>query len=374
VQATKQQQIVVYFIEEAREHLDTIEQGLLDLQATMEDTERLNELFRAAHSVKGGAAMLGFNAIQKVGHHLEDCFKLLKENAVRVDQQLENLFLQGFDVLKYLVTELQSPYGLQEPEVEKALKSAEPMFEELERYLNQLIQGEVTSAAKPPTVAANLPAVMNGALKKMLELFKQGDTPIGRQQLVGLCTKMTQLHSGLEWQQLMQLAGQAIANSKVSYKVLAPLLIKELKQAGELLVTGRCSELTPSQALLQLASGTASGAGVAKGGVPATAPKSAPAVVAPAAGIKPGVTRSAGTPSTVSKSAAPPLADAQPTAPQAAAAPAYPSQAVAPVTKNSKAQHITVPMEPRAAARALLEAFNKNQLIELAEYLMKAIQ
>ncbi len=76
-----------YFIEEAKEHLDTIEQGLLNLKATMADTERLNELFRAAHSVKGGAAMLGLNSIQKIGHHLEDCFKLLKEHPVEIDHQ-----------------------------------------------------------------------------------------------------------------------------------------------------------------------------------------------------------------------------------------------------------------------------------------------
>ncbi len=350
MQATKQQQIVVYFIEEAREHLDTIEQCLIDLQATMDDTERLNELFRAAHSVKGGAAMLGFDTIQKVGHHLEDAFKLLKENPVRVDQHLENLFLQGFDVLKHLVTELQSPYGLQSHEVTQVMQTAAPMFIELEAYLNRLIRGEVRSReVKPPAakVVANLPAVMNAALKQMLELFKQGDTPAGRQKLVGLCVKMMQLHSGQEWQHLMQVAGKAIlaesvlvepaiANPKVPYKILAPLLIKELKQAGDLLIAGRVADIAPSKNLQQLAQ------------------LQAPALAG----------------------ASPRPAGQSPVPANSAAANAVPANAEAmPIAaKGNKAQQIMIPVEPRAAARVLLNTFNRNQLIELAEYLMKAIQ
>jgi chemosensory pili system protein ChpA (sensor histidine kinase/response regulator) len=59
MQPEQQQRIMGYFIEEAKDHLNTIEQGVLNLQSTIEDQEMVNELFRAAHSVKGGAAMLG---------------------------------------------------------------------------------------------------------------------------------------------------------------------------------------------------------------------------------------------------------------------------------------------------------------------------
>ncbi|CCQ55834.1 Signal transduction histidine kinase CheA [Crocosphaera watsonii WH 0005] len=50
-----QQKILGYFIEEAKEHLETLETGLLELSAVVEDQERLNEMFRAAHSIKGGS-------------------------------------------------------------------------------------------------------------------------------------------------------------------------------------------------------------------------------------------------------------------------------------------------------------------------------
>jgi chemotaxis protein histidine kinase CheA len=317
VQATKQQQIMGYFIEEAKEHLDTIEQGLLDLQATMADSERLNELFRAAHSVKGGAAMLGLNSIQKVSHHLEDSFKLLKEHSVKIDQQLENLFFQGFDTLKDLVEALQSPYGLREDEGEQIVQTAEPTFVELQNYLNRLLQGGskpqagVTPAPAQAKPGVNLSATLAQALKMMLQLFKQGDSAACRQQLTKLCDKMVQLHTSPEWKGLLQTAQGAIANPKTSFQTLAPILIKELKQAGDLLVTGRASEITSSRNLQQLAQ---------------------------------------------------PVAIATPAAPAVAS------------RETARPKQITIPSEPRAAARALLEAFRKDELIELAEFLMKAIQ
>jgi chemotaxis protein histidine kinase CheA len=68
----EQQRILGYFIEEAKEHLETIEHGLLNLQAVVDDTELMSEVFRAAHSVKGGAAMLGIHSMQHISHRLED--------------------------------------------------------------------------------------------------------------------------------------------------------------------------------------------------------------------------------------------------------------------------------------------------------------
>ncbi len=337
MQATKQQQILGYFIEEAREHLDTIEQGLVDLRRTMADTERLNELFRAAHSVKGGAAMLGFSSIHRVGHHLEDCFKLLTDHPVPIDQHLENLFLQGFDILKELVEELQSPYGLREEDAAQTVQAAEPTFIELQQYLNRLLQAGSTAASQVTTATSQVTAAtsqasqgqadlnnrLNGALKIMLQLFKQGDSPTSRQQLTTLCNRMVALHTATEWRKLLQAVHGAIADTKNPYPTVAPLVIKELKLASDLLVAGRASEITPSHQLQQLVLATKSVSVV-------------PSVPLPA--VVPAATTASGW------------------------------------ETSSKPHQITIPAEPRAAAKALLDAFNKSQLIEIAEFLMKAIQ
>ena len=81
MQSEQQQRIMGYFIEEARDHLNTLEQGLLNLQSTLEDPEMLNELFRAAHSVKGGAAMLGIDSIQQKIDRLVKSLELTERNS-----------------------------------------------------------------------------------------------------------------------------------------------------------------------------------------------------------------------------------------------------------------------------------------------------
>lgn len=332
VQATKQQQIMGFFIEEAKEHLDTIEQGLLDLQTTLADAEQLNELFRAAHSIKGGAAMLGFDSIHRVSHHLEDYFKILKENSVRPDRQLEDLFLKGFDALKDLVEALQSPYGFQEAQAEEIVKAAQPIFSSLQTYLNRLIEAgkgaSVRAATPSPKLSAEAPAFIHAVLKKMLQLFKQGDTPISRQQLTLLCGRLEALSPANEWRGMLQCAKEAIANSRTSYSVLAPLIIKELKQAGDLLVAGRHGEVIPSTTLQKLAGGFN------------------------------------------------PLLNFPPSPPVPVPPPIQSVVRSGDITgsSHSRANQVTIPLEPRAAARVLLDTFNKEQLIELADFIMKAIQ
>ena len=140
------QKILGYFIEEAKEHLETLEKGIVDLANMANDTEQINEMFRAAHSVKGGAAMLGYSSIQKTAHRLEDAFKILRENYVQVDQKLESLFLKGYDILSELVEQLQRPFGLQNDEAEKIVARGEPTFIELQNHLGFLLKGSQGSA------------------------------------------------------------------------------------------------------------------------------------------------------------------------------------------------------------------------------------
>lgn len=253
--------ILRYFIEEAQEHLDTIERGLLDLNATMQDSESLNELFRAAHSVKGGGAMLGFTSIQKTAHRLEDSFKIIKENPVQVDKKLESLFFKGFDTLRDLLEQLQGPFGLREEEGDRLVKESDPVFAELLAHLNNLVGeapatealatiGDLDSQTSIPDFVTQVTAV----LRQMLELFRQQENPSNRQQLEDLCGSLLNLGNvDQTWHNLVQMAQTAIANPNYTYVRLAPLAIKELKQAAELVKAGRDSEIEPSADLQGIA-------------------------------------------------------------------------------------------------------------------------
>ncbi|TRV06733.1 MAG: histidine kinase [Microcystis wesenbergii Mw_MB_S_20031200_S109] len=243
--------ILGIFIEEAKEHLQILEQGILDLGNLVNDTEKINEMFRAAHSIKGGAAILGYSSIQKTAHRLEDAFKILKENPLQVDQKLESLFLKGYDLLKILINKLQSPLGLQAEEANAIVKKGEPTFAELQAHLNYLLgQGKSTPAM---AAASSISISVRDILKQMLQLFKQEETSASRQQLQKLTLSLQLASEQQQWQYLVKNAQSALANPKHSYRTLAPVIIKELKQANDLLEWGRGEEITVSQELQLLA-------------------------------------------------------------------------------------------------------------------------
>jgi chemotaxis protein histidine kinase CheA len=302
VQSTKQEQIVGYFIEEAREHLDTLERGLLDLQQTVNDPEYINELFRAAHSVKGGAAMLGFESIHKTAHHLEDCLKLLKENPVQVNQQIETFFLAGLDALKELTDLMEGPFGFQEEAAQQVRQRVEPTFTQLEAYLKQLISGGSAPAPAPQlALPANFAPQINDCLRQMLPLFKQPASAAGRQQLAAVCDQMIHLAPTVgTWRSLIQMAQRAISDPRNAYSTLAPVVIKDIKTASEYLLAQQSEPIQASANLQKLAES--------------------------ANGV-----------------------DLQP-------------------------QRITIPMEPQAAARILIECFSKDQLREIAKALVSVLK
>ncbi|MDB9339397.1 hybrid sensor histidine kinase/response regulator [Nodularia spumigena] len=307
----QQQRILGYFIEEARDHLNTIEQGLLNLQSTLNDPEMVNEVFRAAHSIKGSAAMLGLNSIQHTSHRLEDCFKVLKEHPVEVDQKLESLFLGVCDTLKVLLEHLSGPFGLSEEAANTLMSETEPVFVWLYEHLELLVQqnssGEVkknttqaeqnwqdsvttltdlflrddipnleadtesTSTESPlfvesPEADSLLPPPVGEygdefqtqvlpVLREMLQLFKKQITPESRNNLQQCCQQLVRLGQRWNlhhWCRLCQAAANAIANPENTYLTLAKIVITDIKQAQELVLQGRETEIVSSQRLAAL--------------------------------------------------------------------------------------------------------------------------
>ena len=242
-----QQRILGYFIEEAKEHLQTLEQGILQLATSVRDAETVNEMFRAAHSVKGGAAMLGYTSIQKTAHRLEDSFKILKDNQVDVNRKLENLFLNGYDHLQDLIERLESSADFSDSDAVEILAQAESNFAILDQYLQQLLSGGSSGSASVNQQVTNI-------LKQMLQQFKQPDSPESRQKLHLACNKLGEIAPNeANWQTLVATTQKAITNKKYPYNTIAQVVIKEIKQAGDLLDSGQASKLSPSKNLQQLA-------------------------------------------------------------------------------------------------------------------------
>ncbi|MEG4349622.1 Hpt domain-containing protein [Microcoleus sp. LAD1_D3] len=141
------QRIIGYFIEEATEQIQIIEQGLQYLQNTVPAPQRLHQLIRASHSIKGGAAMLGFSSIQRIAHRLEDYLKLLRECPIAIDSRLQSLLTEVFDILAALVSKVSKGFGLNHEDANQMLSLAEPVFDELDAYLRLRIPTRLTVRA-----------------------------------------------------------------------------------------------------------------------------------------------------------------------------------------------------------------------------------
>jgi chemotaxis protein histidine kinase CheA/ActR/RegA family two-component response regulator len=261
----EQQRILGYFIEEAKEHLATLENGLLNLQAVVDDTELMNEVFRAAHSIKGGAAMLGIHSMQHVSHRLEDYFKILKDHPIKVDQRLEALFLRGFDALNLLTDELQNTLSLSDELSHQTLEAVEPAFVELQAHLAQLTGVEVKSEDEMPTEMAAMHSeeevvelftwdVME-QLRTMLQLFQAEDYDTTREALQEACSMLGELGavpSLASWQGLVATVNDAIAEPKNALGTLAAVTLPELKTARDRILSGDAAAIEPSSQLLKM--------------------------------------------------------------------------------------------------------------------------
>ncbi|MEM7726775.1 MAG: response regulator [Cyanobacteria bacterium P01_A01_bin.45] len=92
-----------YFLSEAPELLQTIEEELFSL-AEERTTARIHELMRATHTLKGGAANVGLEEINKISHSLEDVFKALYNPDVEIGKELHSLLFQAFECLQLALT------------------------------------------------------------------------------------------------------------------------------------------------------------------------------------------------------------------------------------------------------------------------------
>ncbi|WP_455203260.1 chemotaxis protein CheA [Kaarinaea lacus] len=97
------EQFKATYIEESLEGLDIMETNLLDLEPGSNDEDTINTIFRAAHSIKGGAATFGFVEVSEFTHVVETLLDQIRNGEREVTQQSIDLFLQSVDCLRDLL-------------------------------------------------------------------------------------------------------------------------------------------------------------------------------------------------------------------------------------------------------------------------------
>ena len=132
------------FIPEVMEHLENIERGSLVLESAPDDASTLNMIFRAFHTVKGGAGFLNLVAIGELAHQLESMLDMIRQHKLRIDSNIIDLILKGADTLKSFFTEIDAQV--------KGLQPVGPITfptEPLKERVREAINGQPAPAAAP---------------------------------------------------------------------------------------------------------------------------------------------------------------------------------------------------------------------------------
>src|SRR5271163_1667787 len=107
-------QLIQEFVAEAIEHLASVEQHLLALEdrSAPTDPERIHDVFRAVHSVKGVSAFLGLDTINLLAHHMENALNQLRHSASAPATSVVEVLLRSSDKLRTLVQNIEASAGV----------------------------------------------------------------------------------------------------------------------------------------------------------------------------------------------------------------------------------------------------------------------
>lgn len=163
-------QLRTVFFEEAFEGLGVMEAALMDLDTAPDDPDILNSIFRAAHSIKGGAGSFGFENISRFTHGMETLLDEMREGRRSVEPALVDILLRSTDQLRALV-EAASEGGEVDAEATRALT------EELERIL----AAEGPPPSEGPSEPSAAEPASSGHLVRFvphLDLMNTGNDPV----------------------------------------------------------------------------------------------------------------------------------------------------------------------------------------------------
>ncbi|MBU3142358.1 chemotaxis protein CheA [Clostridium sp. CF012] len=99
-------QYMSMFLEESMENLQTLNEALLTLEQQPENIDKLNEIFRVAHTIKGMAATMGFSQMAELTHKMEDVLSKFREGEIKVTEKVVTVLFRCLDTLEKMVNNI----------------------------------------------------------------------------------------------------------------------------------------------------------------------------------------------------------------------------------------------------------------------------
>lgn len=147
-------QYLEIFIDETKEHLQSLNEQILVLEREPENVDTINEIFRAAHSLKGMAGTMGYKRMQRLTHNMENVFSEIRNGKMKASAKLVDVLFKGLDALEqYLDVIINSG--------DEGTEDNEDIVKSLNDILNEGVgtTGETAAPKAPAASAATAAAV-----------------------------------------------------------------------------------------------------------------------------------------------------------------------------------------------------------------------
>jgi chemosensory pili system protein ChpA (sensor histidine kinase/response regulator) len=209
----KELEIRRQFLDEAQEYLDALDRALLGLASRRVEVAQINAALRAAHSIKGGAAMMGFGLLSDLAHRLEDFFKVLKTPppSLRLDAGLETLLLSAVHCLRTVIgsEQHQAP-----PDPDWLAQQVEPVFAQLYHRLGTPPAEDAASLLVPDSgqeiMTLLFETEVEGCLQRLEAVLVHPQQPCLGEEVLILAQELEGLGEMLQLEPLMRLCQQVM--------------------------------------------------------------------------------------------------------------------------------------------------------------------
>ncbi len=145
-------EIFADFIIESREHLESIEPNLLELEKAPDNLDLLNEIFRPMHSLKGASGFMGLNKINALAHRSENILDELRKGSMSVNAEIMDVILAATDALRQMLDNLEETSGEGDVDIQSLIEK-----------LDALMSGEHPAAPAVNPAGDNNPPAENNA-------------------------------------------------------------------------------------------------------------------------------------------------------------------------------------------------------------------
>ena len=134
-------QYLEIFIDESNEHLQNLSDGIMILEKEPDNSDTINEIFRAAHSLKGMAGTMGYKRMQNLTHDMENVFSEVRNGNIKVDSRMVDVLFQCLDALEQYVNNIQETSDEGTDDNEPIIKALNSFIVKIrEYYLRKLIR------------------------------------------------------------------------------------------------------------------------------------------------------------------------------------------------------------------------------------------